>query len=89
MLGNKQKARPGRLPIPRHPAARIKKSLQVEATTCRDPGTVDCPGFFSVAVKTLSCRCADFAGVCVVLATLLVYCIRGRQMDGADDIVSD
>jgi hypothetical protein len=42
-----------------------------EATTCRDPGSVDCPGFFSVAVKTLFCRCTDFAGVCVVLATLL------------------
>ena len=28
-----------------------QKSLQAEATTCRDPGSVYCPGFFSVAVN--------------------------------------
>jgi hypothetical protein len=47
------------------------KSLKAEATNCRDPGSVYCPGFFSVAVKTLFCRCAYFAGVCVAAATLL------------------
>ena len=35
-------------PTPRRPD---QKSLQAEATTCRDPGSVDCPGFFFVAVK--------------------------------------
>jgi hypothetical protein len=40
----------GRHPIPdiRRPD---QKSLQTEATTCRSPGSVDCPGFFFVAVK--------------------------------------
>jgi len=33
-------------PEPRRPD---QKSLQAEATTCRDPGSVDCPGFFFVA----------------------------------------
>jgi hypothetical protein len=37
-------------PEPRRPD---QKSLQAEATTCRNPGSVYCPGFFSVAVKTL------------------------------------
>jgi hypothetical protein len=35
-------------PTPRRPD---HKSLQAEATTCRDPGSVDCPGFFFVAVN--------------------------------------
>ena len=43
-------------PEPRHPD---QKNLQAEATTCRDPGTVDCPGFLFVAVKTLFCPLAD------------------------------
>ena len=36
-------------PIPRRPD---HKSLQAEATTCRDPASVDRPGFFFVTVKT-------------------------------------
>jgi hypothetical protein len=31
------------------------KSLQTEATTCRDPGSVDYPGFFYVAVNIPTC----------------------------------
>jgi len=46
---------------PPTPAARINKSLQAEATTCRSPGRVDCPGFFFVAVKALFSLLVDFA----------------------------
>ena len=54
------------------------RALQAEATTCRDPGTVDFPGFLFVAVKTLFCRYADFAGVCVAAATVaLIHKKRG------------
>ena len=39
---------------PRTPdAARITRALQAEATTCRDPGSVDCPGFIFMAVNRL------------------------------------
>jgi hypothetical protein len=31
-----------------------QRSLQAEAATCRSPGSVDCPGFFYVAVKAPS-----------------------------------
>ena len=62
-------------PTPRRPD---QKNLQAEATTCRDPGSVDCPGFFSVAVKTLFCRCADFAGVCVAAAKVVLIHIRNE-----------
>ena len=48
-------------PHPPNPAARIKRNLLVEAAAMERPGSVDCPGFFSVAVKTLFCRSADFA----------------------------
>ena len=44
-------SRPIRRPPSPNLAARINKSLQAEATTCRSPGTVDCPGFLSVAVN--------------------------------------
>ena len=54
-------------PTPRRPD---QKSLQAEATTCRNPGSVYCPGFLFVTVKTLFCRYADFAGVCVAAATV-------------------
>jgi hypothetical protein len=42
-------------PIPR-PRRPDHKSLQAEATTCRSPGSVDCPGFIFVAVNGLSER---------------------------------
>ena len=38
---------PAAAPIPRHPESRQDhKSLQAKATTCRNPGRLDCPGFF-------------------------------------------
>ena len=51
--------RPTRASIPERPrstsAATVpqprRPSLQADATTCRSPGSVDCPGFFFVAVK--------------------------------------
>ena len=43
--------RPGRYSHPPTPRRPDQKSLQTEATTCIDPGSLDCPGFFSVAVK--------------------------------------
>jgi hypothetical protein len=73
-------------PIPRRPD---QKSLQAEATTCRDPGSVYCPGFLFVAVKTLFCRCADFAGVCVALATVaLIHEKRGPAFELASRLES-
>jgi hypothetical protein len=54
----------GRHPHPPTPRRRPDhKSPQVEATTCRDPGSVDCPGFIFVAVNEPSeivfrCCCA-------------------------------
>ncbi len=56
-------------PIPRHPAARIKKSLQAEATTCSSPESVDFSGFFSVAGTIFPNRLAQTC--IVVFATLL------------------
>ncbi len=54
-----------------------------EATTCRDPGSADCPGFFSVAVKTLFRRRTDFAGVCVAAAAVvLIHKKRGCHSIG-------
>ena len=44
---------PGSVPIPRYPAARIKRDLQAEATTSTNPGCVDCSGLFFVAVNML------------------------------------
>jgi hypothetical protein len=46
--------RPGRHPIPRHPAARIKRSLQAEATTCRDPREREVSGVLFCGVQALS-----------------------------------
>jgi hypothetical protein len=43
--------RPGRHSHPPNPAARIKRAYKLEATTCRDPGSVDCPGSIFVAVN--------------------------------------
>jgi len=41
---------PAAAPIPRHPESRQdRKRLQAKATTCRNPGRLDCPGFFFVA----------------------------------------
>jgi len=42
---------PSGTPSPDTPA-RIKKSLQAEATTCGDPGRVDCSGFIFMAVNS-------------------------------------
>jgi hypothetical protein len=76
--------------IPRHPdAARINKSPQAEATTCRDPGSVDCPGVLFCGGQSIFSSSADFPGVCVVAATLRVYSHPGSAMDGTDDVVSD
>jgi Domain of unknown function (DUF4167) len=59
-------------PTPRRPD---QKSLQAEATTYRDPGNVDCPGFFFVA---LFVRYVRSAGVCVAAATVaLIHKKRG------------
>ena len=50
---------------PRPPAARITRGLQAEATTCRSPGSMDCPGFFFRAVNGLPTT----FGACCYLAT--------------------
>jgi hypothetical protein len=39
---------PGGSPIPRHPEA-TEITRTYKATTLRDPGSLDCPGFFFVA----------------------------------------
>jgi hypothetical protein len=44
--------RPGRHSHPPTPRRPDHKSLQAEATTCRSPGSVDCPGVLFVAVNT-------------------------------------
>ena len=64
------------------------EARRFEATTCRSPGSVDCPGFFCDGQSVFSSR-ADFAGACVAAATLLLYSRRGRGMGGTDDIVGD
>ena len=43
---------PSGIPFPDAPAARIKKGLQADATTCGDPGRVDCSGFIFMAVNS-------------------------------------
>jgi hypothetical protein len=43
-----------RLPSPDTRRRPDQKSLQAEATTCRSPGTMDCPGFFFVTAKMFS-----------------------------------
>jgi hypothetical protein len=75
-------------PIPR-PRRPDHKSLQAEATTCRDPGSLECPGSFFVTVKALFPKRADFAGMCDTPATLAKYSIAGRTMTGTDDIILD
>ena len=68
---------------PEHKAYKLRQQL------VENPGSVDCPGFFFVAVKAFFLAHADFPGVCVVAATLLLYSHPGWAMDGTDDIVSD
>ena len=58
-------------PEPRRPD---QKSLQAEATTCRDPGSVDCPGFFFVAAGVLSPRRCN--------RPLCLPCRKGGSMRG-------
>jgi hypothetical protein len=59
-------------PIPRHPdAAQIIEAYKAEATTCRSPGTINCPGFFFVTLKALFSDLWIFPGVCVGQSTLL------------------
>ena len=60
-------------PEPRRPD---QKSLQAEATTCRDPGSVDCPGFFFVAAGVLSPRRCN--------RPLCLPCRKGGSMRGTD-----
>ena len=73
-------------PTPRRPD---QKSLQAEATTCRNPGSVDCPGFFFVAVKAFFPATQTLPECVSSAATLLVYSHPGRQVDGTGDIVID
>src|ERR1700733_14677297 len=45
-------SRPSRPASPDTPRRPDRRSLQAEASTCRDPGCLDCPGFIFVAVKS-------------------------------------
>ena len=54
---------PAAPPIPRHPESR-RTIRAYKATTCRDPGSLGCPGFFFVAVNMLFGRLQDLP-VCV------------------------
>jgi hypothetical protein len=67
--------RPGRPPIPR-PRRPDHKSLQAEATTCRSPGSVDCPGFFFGAVNLP----ADILRTCC-------YQVTGRELFETQQII--
>ena len=71
-------------PIPRRPD---HKSLQAEATTCRDPGSVDCPGFFYVAVNAFFLAQQTFPRCVPQQPHCSFIRIPGWAMDGADDIV--
>ena len=59
----------GRPPSP-NLAARITRAYKLRQQPV-NPGSVNCPGFFFVTVKTLFPSHPDFAGVCVAPATLL------------------
>ena len=78
----------GRLPIPRHPAARINKSLQAEATTCRSPGSLDCPGFFFVTVKAFSLG-SQILPESVSRRPHCSFIRVAAAVDGTDDIATD
>ena len=58
----RERLNPGGIPHPPTPPG--SQEPQVEATTCRNPGSVDCPGFIFVAVNERSeiifrCCCAE------------------------------
>jgi hypothetical protein len=53
----------GGIPIP-EPRRPDHKNLQAEATTCRDPGSVDCSGVLFCGGQNVFSTVADFAGVC-------------------------
>ena len=65
------------------------EARRFEATTCRSPGSVDCPGFFFVTVKAFSLG-SQILPECVSRRPHCSFIrIDGAQLDGTEEIVSD
>jgi hypothetical protein len=68
---------------PEHKAYKLRQQL------VENPGSVDCPGFFYVAVNAFFLAQQTFPRCVPQQPHCSFIRIPGRAMDGADDIVSD